>query len=163
MRAIRRIPPNINMVSRVLASDGTFAKGFLDSRPTANFEQNFDRAGRGMLRTLLRVAGRANLDRRDACRLRGSENHIDDGDATIADPAARNCCRALIAGSPYPTSALPDLVSAAKCYLLWKNTTDVQFFLFFHFASRRFGTSKNLVTPGRFTVISTIKSRRYIL
>ena len=68
------------MVSRVLASDGTFAKGFLDSRPTANFEQNFDRAGRGMLRTLLRVAGRANLDRRDACRLGGSENHIDDGD-----------------------------------------------------------------------------------
>ena len=88
------------MVSRVLASDGTFAKGFLDSRPTANFEQNFDRAGRGMLRTLLRVAGRANLDRRDACRLGGSENHIDDGDATMADPAARNCCRALIAGSP---------------------------------------------------------------
>ena len=131
MRAIRRIPPNINMVSRVLASDGTFAKGFLDSRPTANFEQNFDRAGRGMLRTLLRVAGRANLDRREACRLGGSENHIDDGDATMADPAARNCCRALIAGSPYPTSALPDLVSAAKCYLVWKNTTNVQFFYFF--------------------------------
>ena len=80
---------------------------------------------------LLRVAGRANLDRRDACRLGGSENHIDDGDATMADPAARNCCRALIAGSPYPTSALPDLVSAAKCYIFWKNTTNVQFFYFF--------------------------------
>jgi len=135
------------MVSRVLASDGTFAKGFLDSRPTANFEQNFDRAGRGMLRTLLRVAGRANLDRRDACRLGGSENHIDDGDATIADPAARNCCRALIAGSPYPTSALPDLVSAAKCYLLWKNTTDVQFFFIFSFRKSQIRYLKESCNP----------------
>lgn len=64
---------------------------------------------RGMLRTLLRLTGRASLDRREACRLRGSENHINDEDATLADPVAKDCRKARIAVSPYPTSGLPDL------------------------------------------------------
>jgi len=68
---------------------------------------------RGMLRTLLRLTGRASLDGREACRLRGSENHVNDEDATLADPAARDWRGAPIAVSPYPTSGLPDL------YPLW--------------------------------------------